>query len=181
MAYEPEFNVFDSRKLQGNLIKFFVANQKDALLWANNGERYYLGKTKNPIKRKIEPLKEFYPSEPSDKLLVVPSLTFIQDDNGSEIFDDFTETDVTIFFEIKIVDGERQIIKEIAKIYELAYKSMVRNCPSHLLSDEMNIDCEFKPLFLNTEFEIVEKNANKFRQSFQIEVTWTVDFQNNRE
>lgn len=159
MAWNPQINVLDFTAFGGNILTYIKANQNDALIWANDGVA----------------LPGFVSFFNSPRLVkIYPALTILQTEHQEES-GDVIDGHYSIVVEAAIQDGDQDRLTENAQKYDLALRSMLTNMPETTLSASSIIETSARINNLQTRFDILGKQTNKFLQIFQIQAAWTIE------
>ena len=160
----PTKAIVTARAIPDNLLAYTTnaARQAAALKWAGGNNLKLIRTVSNSL---AEPAKPIY-----------PSIAF-SDDNDLA---DYTELVVpgaySGVFELSIQNRDADTAVTQARIYDKAFKSMIRNCPSDiLLTNTGAMDAILNTL--ESGFERIKghtKRKNDFLQQFQIRFTYTL-------
>lgn len=168
MSWEQkiELQVFDPRFIGRNLLDWFKVNQKDALLWAGAGTT-------------LPPVLDFFENEHIPTRFPVCMVRRIQ--YSTPRGEDISQTEIALEFEIILVHGKQQWLAENAYKYALAFESMVANMPKTSFEKDSKINFSAQEMQIETTFDFLRSNKNKFMQSFTTQVNWLCEFSNYPE
>lgn len=160
MTWAPTKKIADTRFLGQNVLNFVVANQGDALVWAN-------GASLKPMKPLPDALADI--TKP-----IFPLLTIVSENDGTEFSGDILQSIYQITFLVEIEGKIAAAVPPIAEKYKHALESMLLNIDKTSLFSGVSGLSTFAVVSIETEFQALQKNKmqNQFFQIFQTKVVY---------
>lgn len=159
--WEPQINVLDATQIKDNLIEHLIANQVEALKWANGGSSG------------LPPLKDFHKSP--RLVTVFPALTVLQIDHKSFYKENILEIDFSIAIEVAIVHGNKDIASDRGPKYSMAIESMLTNVPETTFNQDSIIEITSTGMGIETKFDVQGKYKTQFIEVFQTRADWHIE------
>ncbi len=167
MAWTPQKAIITPRAIPGNLVAWCLdaTRQADALTWAG-GTGYKLVKTyQNSV---AEPTKP-----------VFPCIAFSDDNDEQDFTEDLIAAVYTFTLEISIQSANPDPAVTQARIYDKAFRSMIRNCPDATLIANTGALTGAVLISIETGFLAIKaadegRSRNNFLQQMQIRVRYAL-------
>lgn len=159
--WDPTIQVLDETQIKNNLTAFFIANQVEALKWANGG---LAG---------LPAIKDFHQSP--RLVTVFPSLTFLQTAHKSKWDENILEIDFSLAFEVALIHGNKDTLAARAPKYSMALESMIVNVPETTFNQDSIIKITSTGMGVETSFAVQGKYKNQFIEIFQTRANWHIE------
>ncbi len=164
MAWTPERPITTPRAIADNLLRFFMENQEDAILWVT---------ADNPLK----PIAKFSSSVANRLTPVYPAISFSDDNDNVDYAGDVLLGAYSVTFEVMIQNQNPEKVISQAKSYLKAFVSMIVNCPQdELVRSTGAVEGTIILQTLETGFDPIRTNEklNYSLQQFQIRAIYSL-------
>ena len=163
MTWTPTIAVLAPRAIPVNLLNYATDadRQQEALEWAGDGNLKLIREYSKSIAARLSP--------------IYPSVAFAQDDDAQNAGAEQLTGAYSVTFEFSVQNANPDTAVEQAEIYDLAFRSMFRNCPKETVLTGTDATAITMQL-IETSFEPIKTNdkQNDFLQQFQVRLTYTL-------
>lgn len=158
----PKNQVFDERGAKDALINYFVANQADSLLWANDGVKL--------------PKIEKFQKQTAYVIGAMPYAVFNRTSHTSSFEGDFLIVNFAVEIEVWLKHGKQDVLSDLAPKYAMALESMLANLPDTTFGNNSKIQITTAIEQLETVYDVQGKlNKGGFIQIFQTSAQWRIE------
>lgn len=160
MAWNPSIQVFDESHIREMLTDFILANQEEALVWANGHGQGLPG---------------FVNFFRSPRLVTkFPCLTFIQSEHTSK-WEDILDIEYSMTIECAIIHGDRDEAAAQAIVYATALESMLVNLPETTFSQASKIPITSTGMAVDTKHAVQGQFKSSYIEVFQTTIKWRLE------